>query len=245
MSYQIILPQFEGPFDLLLFFIERDELNIYDIPIYKITNEFLLYIRGLKTKNIDVAGEFILVAATLMKIKAKMLLPRKEFDEHGNEIDPRQELVQQLLEYKKFKAIIDELRFLEGIRVERITRGNIKKDLTALLKEINLEEDLETISLYKLMTVFNKAMDRYKYKTLPVDHKVLSFKYNIEDCKNQLIKIFQKSKKVGFKAVFEKCEDKIHAVVMFLAILEMTQSSNINIFISEGYNNFILTPVVA
>jgi segregation and condensation protein A len=154
VSYQIILPQFEGPFDLLLFFIERDELNIYDIPIYKITNEFLLYIRGLKTKNIDVAGEFILVAATLMKIKAKMLLPRKEFDEHGNEIDPRQELVQQLLEYKKFKAIIDELRFLEGIRVERITRGNIKKDLTALLKEINLEEDLETISLYKLMTVF-------------------------------------------------------------------------------------------
>lgn len=245
MSYQIILPQFEGPFDLLLFFIERDELNIYDIPIYKITNEFLLYIRGLKTKNIDVAGEFILVAATLMKIKAKMLLPRKEFDEHGNEIDPRQELVQQLLEYKKFKAIIDELRFLEGIRVERITRGNIKKDLTALLKEINLEEDLETISLYKLMTVFNKAMDRYKYKTLQVDNKVLSFKYNIEDCKNQLIKIFQKSKKVGFKAVFEKCEDKIHAVVMFLAILEMTQSSNINIFISEGYNNFILTPVVA
>ena len=95
--YKIKLPQFEGPFDLLLFFIERDELDIYDIPIAQITDEFLRYTHQLDELNIEVASEFILVAATLMRIKAKTLLPRKELDEEGNEIDPREELVQRLI----------------------------------------------------------------------------------------------------------------------------------------------------
>ena len=105
-SYTIKLKQFEGPFDLLLFFIERDELDIYDIPISTITEDFLAYIKELERLNIDVASEFILVAATLMRIKAKLLLPRKEVDELGNEIDPREELTQRLLEYKKYKEIL-------------------------------------------------------------------------------------------------------------------------------------------
>src|ERR1700749_207902 len=102
-SYQIKLPQFEGPFDLLLFFIERDELDIYNIPINTITKEFLVYIHELESLNIEQASEFILFISTLMRIKAKMLLPRKELDAHGNEIDPRLELVDKILEYKRFK----------------------------------------------------------------------------------------------------------------------------------------------
>jgi segregation and condensation protein A len=100
-AYFIRLPQFEGPFDLLLFFIERDELDIYNIPINKITQEFLDYIHKLESLNIEMASEFILFVSTLMRIKAKMLLPRRELDASGNEIDPRQELVDKLLEYKK------------------------------------------------------------------------------------------------------------------------------------------------
>src|ERR1700745_4204018 len=103
MTYQIKLPQFEGPFDLLLFFIERDELDIYNIPIARITNEFLGYIHGLESLNIELASEFILFVSTLMRIKAKMLLPRRELDAQGNEIDPRQELIDKILEYKRFK----------------------------------------------------------------------------------------------------------------------------------------------
>src|SRR5690554_6859004 len=106
MSFEIKLQQFEGPFDLLLFFIERDELDVYDIPIAGITNDFLDYIHQLNELNMEVASEFILVAATLMRIKAKMLLPRKEVDEAGNEIDPREDLVARLIEYKKYKAIL-------------------------------------------------------------------------------------------------------------------------------------------
>ena len=104
MSYKIKIPLFEGPFDLLLFFIERDEIDIKDIPIATITKDFLDYIENLESMNIEVASEFIVVAATLMRIKSKMLLPRLMMDEDGNEVDPRDELVKHLLEYKKFKS---------------------------------------------------------------------------------------------------------------------------------------------
>src|SRR6201999_1673919 len=100
-TYQIKLDQFEGPFDLLLFFIERDELDIYNIPITRIIKDFLDYIHSQESLNIELSSEFILFISTLMRIKAKMLLPRKELDEQGNEIDPRQELVDKVLEYKK------------------------------------------------------------------------------------------------------------------------------------------------
>ena len=108
-TFQIKLAVFEGPFDLLLFFIERDELNIYDIPIAKITDEFLGYIHEFDSMNIELASEFILVAATLMRIKAKMLIPRRELDEKGEEIDPREELVNRLIEYKKYKEITETI----------------------------------------------------------------------------------------------------------------------------------------
>jgi len=108
-TYQIKLPQFEGPFDLLLFFIERDELDIYNIPISRITNDFLAYIHSEESLNIELSSEFILFVSTLMRIKAKLLLPRKEIDAQGNEIDPRQELVDKILEYKRFKEAAAEL----------------------------------------------------------------------------------------------------------------------------------------
>ena len=108
-GFEVKLPQFEGPFDLLLFFIERDELNIHDIPIARITDDFLNYIQHLNSLNMEVASEFIFVAATLMRIKAKMLLPRPELDAEGNEIDPKQDLVQKLIEYKKFRLAAEEL----------------------------------------------------------------------------------------------------------------------------------------
>src|SRR5262245_37555105 len=104
-NFEVKLPVFEGPFDLLLFFIDRDELDICDIPIAKITNDVLDYVHHMETLNIEIASEFILVAATLMRIKSKMLLPRPQLDEQGNEVDPREELVKHLLEYKKYKSV--------------------------------------------------------------------------------------------------------------------------------------------
>src|SRR6476659_9472634 len=128
-SYHIRLPQFEGPFDLLLFFIERDELDIYNIPITKIINDFLDYIHGEEKLNIELSSEFILFVSTLMRIKAKMLLPRKEIDAQGNEIDPRQELVDKILEYKKFKEAAVQMAEMEAMRMLMMKRGNLQKEL--------------------------------------------------------------------------------------------------------------------
>ena len=182
-TYTIRLPQFEGPFDLLLFFIERDELDIYDIPVSKITDDFLGYIRQMEMLNIDLASEFILVAATLMRIKAKMLIPRKPVDEEGNEIDPREELVQRLLEYKRYKSVLDDMRKLEERRSFMIPRGNTTKEVRKIAEVALVDVELESITLYKLMRSFERVMqrlnDRSQKKTV---HKVytclLPFKTN-------------------------------------------------------------------
>src|SRR4028118_2351122 len=134
-TYQIKLPQFEGPFDLLLFFIERDELDIYNIPITKITNDFLNYIHKQESLNIELSSEFILFIATLMRIKARLLLPRKEIDAQGNEIDPRQELVDKILEYKRFKEAAAKMAEMEALRMLMVKRGNLQKDIAAIGEE--------------------------------------------------------------------------------------------------------------
>ena len=135
-SYKIKLPQFEGPFDLLLFFIERDELDIYNIPIHQLTKEFLDYIHQMESLNIEMASEFILFISTLMRIKSKMLLPRKELDAQGNEIDPRQELVDKILEYKRFKEASEQMVLMEAERMLQQKRGNIRKELELSLIHI-------------------------------------------------------------------------------------------------------------
>ena len=239
--FLIHLPQFEGPFDLLLFFIERDELSINDIPIHKITNDFLDYIQHMERLNIEVASEFILVAATLMRIKAKMLLPRKDLDEAGNEIDPREELVQALLEYKRFKEIVEVLKEFEGNRSLRYSRGNQKKEVDDLIKLLAEEAELETITLFKLMKAYQRTMDKYKTKNEKVVHTVAPFKYSIETEKDKLAIFIQTKKKASFSEIFTACESKIHAVFIFLGMLELIQQQIISIIIDEGRNNFWLT----
>ena len=144
-NFEVKLPLFEGPFDLLLFFIERDELDIYDIPISKITNDFLEYIHQMEELNLELASEFILVAATLMRIKSKMLLPRPQLDEQGNEIDPREELVRHLLEYKKYKSVIESFHKLEETELMKEKRGNIMKELKVLAESTNVEAELQDV----------------------------------------------------------------------------------------------------
>ncbi|MFZ1311842.1 MAG: segregation/condensation protein A, partial [Chitinophagaceae bacterium] len=160
-SYQIKLPQFEGPFDLLLFFIERDELDIYNIPITSIINDFLDYIHKSEELNIELSSEFILFISTLMRIKAKMLLPRKELDAQGNEIDPRQELINKILEYKRFKEASAQMAEMEALRMLMVKRGNIQKELSQIGEETGEGTEIQNITLFKLMRAFEKAMQKY------------------------------------------------------------------------------------
>ncbi|MCP4439960.1 MAG: segregation/condensation protein A [Aureispira sp.] len=241
MTYKIKLPVFEGPFDLLLFFIERDELDIYDIPIAQITNDFLDYIKHLETLlNIDVASEFILVASTLMRIKAKMLLPRKELDEEGNEIDPRQELVERLLEYKRYKDVLDELRGLEQKRQEQHQRGNLVDELQHLANEALADAELENLSLFKLLKAYEDIMRQFKYRNEQVVHTVVHYNYSIEERRTYITNRIKTLGKTDFKEIFSYCENRLHAIFTFLAILELLQLEQITIVIHEGVNSFSL-----
>lgn len=238
MSYEIKLPLFEGPFDLLLFFIERDELDIYDIPISNITDDFLEYLKQLEKMNVDVASEFILVAATLMKIKAKMLLPRPVLDEEGNEIDPREELVKHLLEYKKYKSVIQELASLEEGRLQKEKRGNVIKEIKALSEVSNVEAELQNIDMYKLLKVFQKVIERFDYEQNKPIHQVVQYPYTVANQKKFLLEKLTSNKRLSFEEIIGYETSKIAVIFNFLAILELLQVSQITMSIGIGFNNF-------
>ena len=172
-SYQIKLPQFEGPFDLLLFFIERDELDIYNIPIAKITNEFLAYIHTLEKLNIELASEFILFVSTLMRIKAKMLLPRREVDVSGKEIDPRQELVDKILEYKRFKEASEVMATLEADRLKIQKRGNVRTEMSTLTESYSEGTEMQTITSFKLLQAYERVIKRFNERMNKPQHVVV------------------------------------------------------------------------
>jgi len=238
--YQIKLPQFEGPFDLLLFFIERDELDIYNIPITKITNEFLDYIHKSEALNIELSSEFILFISTLMRIKAKMLLPRKELDPQGNEIDPRQELIDKILEYKRFKEASAKMSELEALRMLMVKRGNIQDELSKIGEEAGEGTEIHTVSLFKLMKAFEKVAQRLHEKRNKPVHTVISYHYTMEGTRQFLMELVKTERTLSFEKIFDVCEDRIHALFLFLNLLELVQINYMKIMMGEGFNNFIV-----
>ncbi|MEO6036982.1 MAG: segregation/condensation protein A [Saprospiraceae bacterium] len=241
-TFNIHLPVFDGPFDLLLFFIERDELDIFNIPIAKITDDFLDYLRHLEAMNIDLASEFIVVAATLMRIKAKMLLPRKQVDEEGNEIDPRGELVDRLLEYKRYKSVLEDLRHLEEVRAFMNPRGYANVEMRQLAEHALADAEMESVTLYKLLRVFERLVGRFEegQKAHRV-HTVYNFNYTIQEQRIYIQNSLRPGKNTAFEEIFTVLENRIHAVVTFLALLELLNSQLVNIIQGEGVNNFWLT----
>lgn len=238
MSFEIKLPLFEGPFDLLLFFIERDELDIYDIPISKITKDFLDYLHHLEQMNVEVASEFILVAATLMRIKSKMLLPRPQLDEEGNEIDPREELVKHLLEYKKYKSVLAELQKMEEGEIDKEKRGNLNKELRLLSESVNVESELQDVDLYKLLKVFQRVVERYEMEQNKPTHQVVQYPYTISGQKDFILNKLSDKPKLAFTNIIETEPNKIAVIFNFLAILELLQLRLITLHLGMGFNNF-------
>lgn len=239
-TYQIKLPQFEGPFDLLLFFIERDELDIYNIPITRIINDFLEFIHSQESLNIELSSEFILFISTLMRIKARMLLPRKELDEQGNEIDPRQELIDKILEYKKFKEAAAQMATMEAERMLMIRRGNIQKELSEIGEEAAEGTEVQTITMFRLMKAFERVMVKYQDRFNKPMHTVVQYNYTMEQSKTDMISIAQSERTLSFEKIFERVENRVHAIFMFLSMLELVQGKFLRIIMGEGRNNFIV-----
>lgn len=232
--YRIQLPNFEGPFDLLLYFIRRDELDIYDIPIARITEEFLSYVRVMKLLDLELAGEFILMASTLMYIKARLLLPKPK-DENGDEIeDPRTELVQKLLEYKQIKDATDELRVLED--------NNKNYYEHKYFPNLESGEIVYTnTTMFDLLTAFKNAVDRLDNAVQ--EHIVELIPITVEEQKSELIKFINIKGRVKF---FDYMKDKPKSfiVVTFLALLELIRSNELFISQDDLFEDIIISPTL-
>ena len=239
-SYQIKLPQFEGPFDLLLFFIERDELDIYNIPITNIINDFLEYIHQSEELNIELSSEFILFISTLMRIKAKMLLPRKEIDAQGNEIDPRQELINKILEYKRFKEASAQMAEMEAIRMLMVKRGNIQQELSHIGEEDSEGTEIQNITMFKLMRAFERAMQKYSDRMNKPVHTVVQYNYTMEASRDYMLRQTSEHRNMSFEKIFDHCENRVQAIFLFLSVLELVQQKFLKIVIGEGKKNFII-----
>ncbi|UCH63308.1 MAG: segregation/condensation protein A [Fidelibacterota bacterium] len=215
MAYQVHLENFEGPLDLLLYFIQRDKIDIYDIPIAHITAEYLEYLELMEALNLSVAGEFILLAATLMHIKARMLLPRPEPIGDEPIEDPRQVLVQQLIEYRRFKEASEDLRWLADLRSAHYPVG---QSVNGSDNGINPGEYLRDVSLFQLMGVIKEVMDRMpKSEPLQVETEPVQ----LDDSIRAIHQAFALTSEVPFRQVLLSARRIQEVVVLFLAVLEM------------------------
>ena len=209
-----------------------------DIPISKITNDFFEYISDLESMNIEVASEFIVVAATLMRIKSKMLLPRLSLDEEGNEIDPREELVEHLIEYKKYKSVISEFSDLEDSRLSKKIRGNLESEVGTIAERAKVESELQDIDLYKLLVVFQNVLSKYENEKNKPKHQIFEYPYTITEQKKFLINLLKSKSKISFIRLVEDNPLKILVIYNFLAMLELIQESKIKLSLGNGMNNF-------
>ena len=239
-SYTVKFKHFEGPFDLILYFIQKDELDIYDIPISKVADDFLQYIKKLEALNLDIAAEFILVAASLMRIKAKLLIPRKEIDEEGNEIDPRDELVQRLLEYKQYKDVIGAMTDMEQERAQKVLRGNTSIEIKSLAKEALVDVDLDSVDTYKLFKAFRRVMEKYQNVQDKYVHQIVKYPYTLKDQQAYLRSFLSSGKKYSFVTLFTPLDNRMHAIVTFLSLLELLNAQVVKMIDSLEVNDFYI-----
>ncbi|HEY0427811.1 MAG TPA: segregation/condensation protein A [Pyrinomonadaceae bacterium] len=229
---KIKLGEFAGPLDLLLFLIKQEQANIFDIPIARITDEYLKYIRLMKTFDIALAADFLVMAATLIEIKSKMLLPREPSDEAEEEIeDPRQELVDRLLEYEKFKSAAQMLYAKTTVEQAVFTRGQIESD------ETNAEVNA---SVFDLLNVFQKILARHKEEVMmEIEREEISL---AEMLKNLKKRIFEK-KELSLLRFFEEMHNKRELVTAFIAVLEIVRTESVKLIQDKTFGDIILRKV--
>ncbi len=236
MSYKIQLEKFEGPLDLLLYFIRRDELDIYDIPISKITKDFINTINEWKRLNLVVAGEFIVMASTLMRIKARMMIPRVELDDEGEIIDPRTELMQRLIDYKRYRGAAD---ILNQMALKK--SAHYKRQLNSFTDSEKNDEDLDAffkdVSLFDLAKLFKNVMD---------DKPVLSpFELNkepikLERQKEVILNFFDGEGKLSFHNLLRTLKTRLEVIITFLAILDLVKEGSCAIYQSDVFSDIQL-----
>ncbi|MFH1645578.1 MAG: segregation/condensation protein A [Candidatus Omnitrophota bacterium] len=219
MNYKVKLEIFEGPLDLLLYLIKKNELNIYDIPISRVTEQYLEYIDMMQILDLDIAGEFLLMAATLIQIKSKMLLPIEQLEEEEQE-DPRAELVKKLLEYKKFKEAADGLQQMEFAQKDIFTRPIRIKDI----EDLPDAEPVDEASIFDLLSAFSKVLKSVSKESV---YEVKKEELTVSGKIHELFHMLVKSNFVRFFDLFKQAKSKIEIVVTFMAVLELIKMKEV------------------
>ena len=241
LSYK--LESFEGPLDLLLHLIEKNKVNIYDIPIATITDQYLEYVRNMEEESLDVVSEFLVMAATLLDIKARMLLP-KEVNEEGEEEDPRAELVARLLEYKTYKYMSMELKDME-LDAEKIfyKTPTVPKEVKEYEQPVDLDKLLDGVTLAKLEQIFLSVMKRQKDKIDPVRSTFGTIKKEPVSLEAKIASVMEyarKHRKFSFRGMLSRQKDKTEIVVTFLALLELMKIGKIHLTQEELFEDMII-----
>ena len=247
MGIPVKLQVFEGPLDLLLHLIEKNKIDIYDIPIVEITNQYMEYIKAMQKEDLNIMSEFLVMAATLLDIKCRMLLP-KEVNEEGEEEDPRQELVEQLLEYKMYKFMSYELkdRELDGDRV-MYKSATIPDEVKGYVPPVNLDELLGDLTLVQLNRIFKEVMKRQESKVDPVRSKfgkIEKEEVTLPDKLDYVTEYARSHRKFVFRALLKKQSSKVQVVVTFLAILQLMKEGVIFIEQDQPFDEIMITSKV-
>ena len=237
MDYSVNINVFQGPFDLLFHLIEKKEIDIYDIPISEITDQYLEYLEEMMQFNMNVASEFIFMAATLVEIKSKMLLPQKEKEE-----DPRQELVNKLLEYKMYKNLSEELKKYEDESSFYISKPREEMAITSDTKTEQLS--LNEINVYQLYNIYLSLIKKQNFRIEPEEKfKIYREKYSVKGCMEDIVKKIKKFGKVSLFNTLKEKENisKEYIVTLFLAILELSNNKGMKIYQENIYGDIIIT----
>jgi segregation and condensation protein A len=233
-NYRVKLTEFEGPMDLLLFFIKRDELDIYDIPISRIAQEFFDYLHLMATLDLEIAGDFIVMAATLMQIKVRMLLPRVEGQEE--EEDPRAELVRRLIEYKRFKEASLEMSRLEDQRRKLFDRKFFHAD-PRLHVVGDDEEVMKDVTLFNLIAAFKRAVDMMPRKIV---HEVELLNVSVDEQMSFTLDYLRVHRETTLLRLVSHMTDKIRIIVTVMALLEMTKNKVISLAPMDGSDDILI-----
>ncbi len=244
MDLEFKLQVFEGPLDLLLHLIEKNKIDIYDIPIVEITDQYLEYVNQMPKEDLDMASEFLLMAATLIDIKSRMLLP-KEVDEEGNEIDPRAELVEKLIEYKMYKHAAQELRDMQVYAGKSLYKEEtLPKEVKKYKQPVDLDKLLKDVDLSKLNEIFQMVLKRQVDKIDPVRSKfgkIEMEEVSLPEKIDFVSHTIKTKKKCSFKQLLESASSKIEVVVSFLAILELIKVGEIEVKQENTFDDIYIT----
>ena len=244
MGISVKLQQFEGPLDLLLHLIDKNKVDIFDIPIVEITNQYMEYLHAMETEDMSVMSEFLVMAATLLDIKARMLLP-KEVNEEGEEEDPRQELVERLLDYKMYKYLSYELRDRQMDAEHMLYREqSLPKEVLQYKPPINLDDILGDLDLEKLNAIFQDVMKRSEDRMDPVRSKfgqVEKEEVDLDQTIAYVEKYISRHHKCNFRSLLNKQKSKMRVVITFLTILEMMKTGKIEVEQDEIFGDILIT----